>query len=104
MLTLDGIRGPFPRQLEEIAGECRLLFLFDQYEQLSDSAAGRIRCVQAVAGRILNVTTHDDGSADIVIQPGVLTTRTAVLARETVTQGPLERLANRYVYKLQLTQ
>jgi hypothetical protein len=103
LLTLDGIRGQFPRHLEQIVGECRLLFLFDEYEPLSDSAAGRIRCVQPVAGRILKVTTHEDGSADIVVQPGVMTTRTAVLARETVTQGPPERLANRYVYKLQLT-
>jgi hypothetical protein len=105
LLTLDGIRGAFPRHLKQIVGECRLLFLFEQFELLSDSAAcGRVRCVQAVAGRILKVTTHDDGSTDIVVQPGVLTTRTAVLARETVTQGPPERLANRYVYKLQLTQ
>ncbi len=91
-------------ELRKIIGQCRIVFLYDRFESRSRSAAGRLQCVGAVAGRILSVEVLKHGQTEIVFQPGVLTTRTALLAVDTITQQPWEQLANRYIYKLQLTQ
>lgn len=102
-LTLNGVGGSLSRDLESIVGECRIVFLYDEFESDGRSREGRIRCITAVAGRILSIQIHDGDACEIVFQPGVLTTRTALLASETLVQGSWDRLANPYIYKLRLT-
>ncbi|MDA0285078.1 MAG: hypothetical protein O3B13_18620 [Planctomycetota bacterium] len=112
--TVNGINGSMPQVLRELIGECRILFLYDRFLPAGRSGAGRIQIEQAVAGRILSVTELDDECCELIIQPGVLTTRTALLASESGSSttgsstqsgvvGAPRQLANRYIYKLQIT-
>ena len=100
--TVNGVPGNVSGELPGIIGQCRIVLLYDELTP-SDYSGGRIRCTQFAAGRILNVT-YQNGTCEIVFQPGVLTTRTAILADDRETRISPEQLANRYVYKLQLTQ
>lgn len=95
--VLPEMGGVVPEELSKLIGQCRIVLLYDQL--IDGVAYGQ----QAVAGRILNVTLRPDGVCQMTFQPGVLTTRTAVLANETLVPLTAQRDANRYVYKLQLT-
>ena len=89
-------------ELNKLIGQCRIVFLFDEF-QAGQNGEGTIRCVGIVAGRILALQHQRDGSCEFIFQPGVLTTRTAVIAKEMPIDGPCERFENKYIYKLQLT-
>ena len=112
--TVGGIHGETPRVLKELIGQCRILFLYDEFLPTGRSGAGRIQVTQAVAGRVLSVKVLDDDGCELIIQPGVMTTRTALLAsseheaksgrrRKRDRKDHSEKLANRYIYKLQIT-
>ena len=112
--TVNGINGPVPSVLEELIGECRILFLYDEFVPTGRSGAGRVQITGAVAGRVLSVKELGDDSCELIIQPGVMTTRTARLAAKSErsrldgghkgdSEGATEKLANRYIYKLQIT-
>jgi hypothetical protein len=89
-------------ELNQLIGQCRIVFLYDEFKP-SRNGEGTIRCVGVVAGRILALTHRKDGSCDFIFQPGVLTTRTAVTAKEMPVGGAAKRFKNKYIYKLQLT-
>jgi len=112
--TVNGINGPTPEAIEQLLGECRILFLYDEFIPRGRSGAGHVQITRAVAGRVLSIKELGDDSSELVIQPGVMTTRTAQLASEfsgatgsrTQKRGneeSREKLANRYIYKLQIT-
>lgn len=96
-LRIDPNGGNVATALEKLIGECRIVLLYDQLHD------GNVRCVGAVAGRILQLTRGENGVCQMVFQPGVLTTRTAILPQETLVPLTHELAANRYIYKLQLT-
>jgi hypothetical protein len=100
--ALDSLGGSIADSLSDVVGQQRIVFLFDTVA--TGRGADHVNCVSAVAGRVMSCTPHSREGCEIVFQPTVLTTRTAVLAHETVSQGPSDRFANRYIYKLQLTQ
>ena len=102
LTTLDSLGGSVADALLAVAGEQRIVFLFDSVT--TGRGADRVTCVATVAGRVMSCSPNSREGCEIIFQPTVLTTRTAVLAHETVTQGPPDRFANRYTYKLQLTQ
>jgi hypothetical protein len=89
-------------EFDKLIGQCRIVCLYDKFEA-GRNGEGTIRCVGIVAGRILAVTHQPDGSCEFVLQPGVLTTRTAVIAKEMPIDAPPQRFKNKYIYKLQLT-
>ncbi len=89
--------GTMPNELHNLIGQCRIVLLYEAY------SGGDVTCREAVAGRILNVSVGQDGSCKMVFQPGVLTTRTGVLAQETLVPLTAQVGPNKYVYKLQLT-
>lgn len=112
--TISGIHGVAPRVLEELIGQCRILFLYDEFLPTGRSGAGRLQVTQAVAGRVLSVEVLDDDGCELIIQPGVMTTRTALLAssdnesrsgrrKNRNREDRSKQLANRYIYKLQIT-
>jgi hypothetical protein len=112
--TVNGINGPTPRVLTELIGQCRILFLYENFLATGRSGAGRIEISQVVAGRVLSVELLEDDGCELIIQPGVMTTRTALLAGEDYgskkdrrgkrdRQNGSEKMANRYIYKLQIT-
>ena len=102
LTTLDSLGGSVADALRDVVGQQRIAFLFDSVT--TGHGADQVTCVAAVAGRVMSCNPNSREGCEIVFQPTVLTTRTAVLAHETVTQGPPDRFANRYTYKLQLTQ
>ena len=116
--TVSGISGPLPDALRTLIGECRILFLYDDFVPTGRSGAGRIQVTQVVAGRVLAIEVPGDGSCELIIQPGVMTTRTALLAAKAggsesgrrgrgkpnnVDSKEARQLGNRYIYKLQIT-
>lgn len=112
--TVNGINGPIPGAFQQLLGECRILFLYDEFQPTGRSGAGRIQVTQAVAGRVLSIEEVGNDSSELIIQPGVITTRTAQLAPQfsglrndrtakSDTEESPDRLANRYIYKLQIT-
>jgi hypothetical protein len=112
--SLSGINGPVPRVLRESIGQCRILFLYDKFLPTGRSGAGRLQVTEAVAGRILSVEVLEDDGCELIIQPGVMTTGTAILASQDEgsktnepknrnAAGRSEQVANRYIYKLQIT-
>jgi hypothetical protein len=112
--TVSGINGPVPRVLRDSIGQCRMLFLYDRFMPTGRSGAGRLQLTEAVAGRNLTVEVLEGDGCELIIQPGVMTTRTAILASQDeysktneqenrTIEGRSEQVANRYIYKLQIT-
>ena len=79
----------------------------------TQNSFGNAGCLDIIAIRIMSVRINGDDSADIVIQPCVMTTRTAVLVNDEkllkeAQQSNDGTLINRdvknpYVFKLTLT-
>lgn len=89
-------------EVNKLIGQCRIVCLYDEFKP-TRNCEGSFRCVGIVAGRVLGVKHQPDGSCEFVFQPGVLTTRTAVIAKEMPIAAPAKRFQNKYIYKLQLT-
>ena len=91
------------RSLDHVIGECRVCLLYVDLEQPRRGKPHRVRCLVPIAGRVLHVDRDGKNRPLIVFQPGVLATRTAVLASE---YGLAEKdvVRNAYLYKLSLTQ
>ncbi|MCA9004780.1 MAG: hypothetical protein KDA70_05855 [Planctomycetaceae bacterium] len=102
---------------KSMLGQCRICFLYDQVTASSQKYDGTADCTNLVAGRIMSVKKVENQTIEIILQPGVLTTRTAILAhpesdpsadqskpdlkQATDTSKPV---TNKYIYKLYLTR
>lgn len=64
--------------LERQLGVPRIAWLYSTWQPGRRSALGRANCVSWVALRVMAVRDLPDGSAELVVQPAVLTTRTAL--------------------------
>lgn len=93
-------RADFQEALNQKLGECRALFLYDVPANPIESGTALITCTRTVAGRVMVVSALSQQTLQIVIQPGVLETRTALLASET---GATTTVSNPYIYKISLT-
>ena len=100
--TVTDIPGAMSDALPKIVGQCRIVMLYDEFES-SGGSRGRVSCVRFAAGRIMSVQ-YGGGKCQLVFQPGVMTTRSAILTDESDAEAASERIANSYVYKLRLTQ
>lgn len=91
------------RSLDNVIGECRVCLLYFDLELPKVGKPHKVRCVAPIAGRVVKVDRDNQNRPLIVFQPGVLVTRTAVLASEC---GVSEKdvAPNAYLYKLCLTQ
>ncbi|REJ73349.1 MAG: hypothetical protein DWQ29_19035 [Planctomycetota bacterium] len=88
--------------LRAIIGQPRICLLYDSIEPSSSWKQTRVWATRLAAGRILDVSTDEDGGFQIVFQPTCVTTRAAIL-REDLSEGPIVS-PDIYVYKLHLTQ
>uniref|UniRef100_A0A7C4QRF6 Uncharacterized protein n=1 Tax=Schlesneria paludicola TaxID=360056 RepID=A0A7C4QRF6_9PLAN len=82
--------------LEQIVGEPRIGLLYSTWAAGQRSAWDTTQCVEFVALRVLAVRDVSDGSAEVVVQPTVLATRTAMT-------DPAAKV-NPYVCRLMLTR
>ena len=96
---LARVSGQFVDALEHLKGVPRIWLLYEDYEPLGDNGLGRCRATVPVAGRIMSVKALPDDQCELVLQPCVVTTRTAVLAQN---EPEAEAEPNKYIYKLHL--
>lgn len=89
--------------LQREIGRCRIIFLYEQHEPAGRAGYGRVACAGLAAGRVMRIERTGPHACEIVFQPGVLSTRTAVLATERGDARD-DVPANQYIYKVQLTQ
>ncbi|MCA9017787.1 MAG: hypothetical protein KDA77_20855, partial [Planctomycetaceae bacterium] len=103
---------------QEMLGQCRICFLYDKVEATYRSYNGIADCSNIVAGRIMAVQRLENQACEIILQPGVITSRAVVLAKpkpaaETENTSASntkpaaddqQQKTNKYIYKLFLTQ
>jgi tRNA (Thr-GGU) A37 N-methylase len=88
--------------LKAIVGECRGVLLYRNLTVTPDKSSVRIQSAGLVAGRVMAVQPTQGGDYQLVFQPGVLATRSAV--RPTDVGMTDAAAANTYIYQLRLTQ
>ena len=94
--------------LDNLIGEPRICLLYSDARPNGSSSLLQATCVRLVAIRVLAIRDGNDGSCEVVAQPCVFATRTALLDVQTPYHTGLARDAsadntNPYIYKLQLT-
>lgn len=113
-LAVAGLRGVNAASLNEslqaVAGQSRICLLYDRAESDTDSPVAQLRCVGFVAGRVMSVQEVSESECEIVFQPAVMTSRSAVVATElsgstgSLSDEDIEKFPkNPYLYKLRLT-
>ncbi|WP_013630966.1 hypothetical protein [Rubinisphaera brasiliensis] len=111
------ITTPVQLAFEEMIGQQRICLLYGAQENLRVPGWAMVTCQGAVAIRILQVIPEANERATIVIQPTILTTRTAALAQfqsvedeqqnnswNTAAQRPQTYTPNPYIYKVYLNK
>jgi hypothetical protein len=100
-LTMAGLRGVESHLLVEafrkVVGQSRVVFLYESADASSGSAASQLTVTSFVAGRVMSVRAISESECELVFQPAVLATRSAVVG-ETHDGEP-----NPYVANLRLT-
>ena len=91
---LSGLNDDFVKMI----GHKRICVLYQDPGQSNGSGIKRLLATQFVAGRILAIEGTGTETTQIVFQPTVMATRTAI-----IDQSQSDELANPYVYNLQLT-
>jgi hypothetical protein len=86
-----------------ILGECRGAMLYQSVVATNDKNSCRIQSAGLVAGRVMAVQDLGSGKYQLVFQPGVLATRSAVLPAD-LGLATTDAAANPYLYQLKLTQ
>ncbi len=112
-LTLSGLKGTdsgsASESLQSVIGQPRVCLLYERVEGDERSATANVRCIGLVAGRVMSVRGLSDSVCEIVLQPTVMTCRSAVVASELTgstheTSNELSQFPkNPYLYKLRLT-
>lgn len=111
---LAGLRGvdasTLGSALRDVVGQSRVCLLYDHVEDEPRSSAVTLRICGMIAGRVMSVRELSADECELVFQPAVLASRSAVLAADCPTHGtdsPMKSLegssTNKYLYKLQLT-
>ena len=100
--STSAIGGGPQTALRQLIGQPRIWLLYASTGEASADAV--VTATRLVAGRVMAVASGSEGEAEIVLQPCVLTTRTAELVDSNATPDEAERFANPYIYKLHLTQ
>ncbi|MFG0296535.1 MAG: hypothetical protein ACF8PG_11575 [Maioricimonas sp. JB045] len=93
--------------LAEMIGRRRIAFLYVDPVAGETDSLGELTVTRLVAIRVMDIRAGEDGSFEIVAQPCVMTTRTALLTDPGAPWDgtPEERAsANPYIFKLQLTR
>lgn len=88
------------RALEEIIGQPRLWWLYDSATPSGRRGQTNVAVSRLVAGRICDLRNEGDGRFRMVLQPTIMTTRTA-LVDQTASTPPTPM--HTYVYNVQLT-
>ncbi|MDP1797204.1 MAG: hypothetical protein Q8K78_06970, partial [Planctomycetaceae bacterium] len=85
--------------LEEHLGSQRIALLYTQATPVGKNGYQQAGCVEFVAIRVMTVNDLADGRCQIIVQPTVMTTRTAVAENTSADH----RDGNPYLFRLELT-
>lgn len=103
-LTLAGLRGVdgnvLAQALRTVLGQSRVVFLYERVEGDPRSHVATLQVTKMVAGRVMFVREISECECEIVLQPAVLATRSAVASADETDSG-CEK--NKYVANLRLT-
>lgn len=102
---------------KDMLGQCRICFLYNKVNATPRSYNGIADCTKLVAGRIMAVKRLENQACEIILQPGVITSRAVVLAKPKPAENAnasasntkptadgKKQSTNKYIYKLYLTQ
>lgn len=96
--------------LEDAIGQARICVLYELPRSQGGPGQAKLTTTRLVAVRILTVRQASGKAVEILVQPAVVTTRTAVLSAEAGAAGQwsadpdVQYDTNPYIYKLFLTQ
>lgn len=90
--------------LEGIIGQCRICLLYENFQPSMGRRYGHADCTRLIAGRVMDMQSCHQGMMEIIFQPGVIATRTALLADADGDPHSGSCEENRYIFKLCLTQ
>lgn len=103
-LNLAGLRGvdcnALSSALRKVIGQPRVVFLYDREIGDSQASVASLQIRKMVAGRVMSVCELSDCECEIVFQPAVMATRSAVTSSDESEFG-CEK--NKYVANLRLT-
>ena len=103
-LTLTGLRGvdcnALASPLRTVLGQSRVIFLYDREVGDARASAATLHITGMVAGRVMSVREISASECEIVLQPSVMATRSAVTAPSGSESGTLK---NKYIANLRLT-
>ena len=103
-LTLAGLRGVdcnvLAQSMRKMLGQSRVVFLYERVEGDANSHVATLQVTKMVAGRVMSVREISECECEIVLQPAVLATRSAVASPDETETG-CEK--NKYVANLRLT-
>ncbi len=81
-ITASGnLTDPLQTALENLIGQQRLCLLYEPLQGLSIPSWSQVRCVGVVAIRILSVQPDGNETATLIVQPTIMSTRTAHLTQ-----------------------
>ncbi len=94
--------------LGSMTGKARIFFLYTP-DSPTAPAPTNVRCAGFVAGRVMAIVPVPNHASRIVIQPSVIVTRTAVVAKDLPEGDPARKTEEtaakyEYVFKVTLTQ
>lgn len=93
--------------LHTAVGQPRICLLYDQHQPEGRAGLGSVRCIGLVAGRVMAIQVIDSETTEIVFQPTVMATRSAMLATDKSADDnniPPVVASHRYIYKIHRTQ
>lgn len=96
--------------LRSVVGQKRVCLLYDQVEDSGRGPTAQLRVSGLIAGRVMSVRELSHDECELIFQPTVLATRSAVLAAEAGDSTSAlphtdsqRRAENKYLFKLRLT-
>lgn len=103
-LTMAGLRGVdgnvLAQAFRSVLGQSRVVFLYERVEGDVRSHVASLQVTKMVAGRVMFVREISECECEIILQPAVLATRSAVATSDETDAG-CEK--NKYVANLRLT-
>jgi hypothetical protein len=96
-LTMVGLRGVESNLLvdafQKVIGQSRVVYLYESADDRAGGSTSRLTITQLVAGRVMSVRAISESECELVFQPAVLATRSAVVG-ETLDGKPNPYVAN----------
>lgn len=103
-LTMTGLRGVdvnvLAQSLRKLLGQSRIVFLYDQADDDPRCNVVSLHVTKMVAGRVMSVREVSECECEIVLQPAVLATRSAIT---TADESDSDCEKSKYVANVRLT-